>query len=417
MRPSTRLKPGARIGIITMGVKLLGETRGYTRYWSLATMLAEAGFEVDLITSRFQHWDKAQRKVEALDTGSYPFKVVFIDEPGYQKNLSIGRVLSHRQAAKNLTHYLKQAEPYQLLFSEIPPNDVALSAAKFAEEEGIPFILDVNDLWPEAMRMALDVALLSDILFYPFARDAREVFRRVSGVVGTSDEYAARPFTHCAADTPRITVYVGNELEEFDRGAERYSAEVSLMKEPGDFWVTYAGTLGASYDLSTLIEAAALLKQRGLTNIKLLILGDGPDRNKLQELAARLEAPVLFMGYTAYEKMAAYLKASDVLVNSLVKKAPQSIVNKIADYLAAGKPMINTGTTPELRAKIARQDLGVSIEAEDATVAAAAIEELFSNGEARARMGSNARQVSETEFDRKTSYVPLIDFIATSARS
>jgi glycosyltransferase involved in cell wall biosynthesis len=404
-----------RIAVITMGVKLAGETRGYTRYWSLATMLAQAGFAVDLITTRFQHWDKAHRDLEALDCADWPFNLVLLDEPGYTKNLSLKRVFSHAHVARELSRYLEQAEPYQLIYAQIPPNDIALAAARFAERHNVPFIVDVNDLWPEAMHMVFDVPVLSTLLFSPFAHDAREVYRRVNGVVGTSDEYAARPFTDCPPNTERLTVYVGNELNEFDAGAKASAPLITSSKAPDAFWVTYAGTLGASYDIATMVRAAALMKEQGLHNIETLILGDGPDRASLEELARSLNAPVRFVGYTPYDEMAAYLKTSDILVNSLVKKAPQSILNKIADYLAAGKPLLDTGSSPELRTKIAAQDFGVSIEAEDPTLFVSAVEALYRDPTGRARMGANARKVAEAEFDRKSSYPHLIDFIARKA--
>ncbi|MBR2803659.1 MAG: glycosyltransferase WbuB, partial [Eggerthellaceae bacterium] len=42
-----------RIAIVTQGVKLGDETRGYTRFRFIAQALAEAGFDVDLVTSTF----------------------------------------------------------------------------------------------------------------------------------------------------------------------------------------------------------------------------------------------------------------------------------------------------------------------------------------------------------------------------
>ena len=54
-------RPRRRIAVVTMGVKLGDETRGYTRFRFLSEMLVEQGFDVDLITSSFQHWEKAQR--------------------------------------------------------------------------------------------------------------------------------------------------------------------------------------------------------------------------------------------------------------------------------------------------------------------------------------------------------------------
>ena len=61
--------------------------------------------------------------------------------------------------------------------------------------------------------------------------------------------------------------------------------------------------------------------------------------------------------------MAAYLCASDIVVNSLVKSAAPSIVTKIGDYLASGKPMVNTGSSPEFRSKVSADGFGVNVEA------------------------------------------------------
>ena len=53
------------------------------------------------------------------------------------------------------------------------------------------------------------------------------------------------------------------------------------------------------------------------------------------------------------------------LINSFVKKAPQSIVTKIGDYLAAGKPMINTLSSSEFRSKVVADGFGYNVEAEN----------------------------------------------------
>ena len=53
-----------RIAVVTMGVKLGDETRGYTRFRFLSELLVREGFDVTLFTSSFQHWEKAQRDIE-----------------------------------------------------------------------------------------------------------------------------------------------------------------------------------------------------------------------------------------------------------------------------------------------------------------------------------------------------------------
>ena len=397
-----------RIAIITMGVKLNNEN-GYTRFRFLSEYLAANGYQVDLITTSFQHWAKAQRDLQRVKEDKYAFSLRFIEEPGYKKNIDLRRIWSHHIAAKNLKKMLQQDGDYDLIYCEIPPNDVALAAAEFAREKGIPFVVDVNDLWPEAMRMVLDVPVISDILFYPFLRDARKVYDLCSGVVGTSDEYAARPFKHRREDIPKITVYVGNELSVFDQGAEDHMDEV--QKPEGEFWVTYAGTIGTSYDIRTMVLAADVLKERGYDNIHMKILGGGPLKEELEELASTLKGNVDFVGYAPYEKMAAYLKKSDILVNSFVKKAPQSIVTKIGDYLAAGKPMINTCSSPEFRGKVETDGFGINIEAEDKIILADAILELYKDEGKRARMGERARQIAQEQFDRPYAYRKILELM------
>ncbi|WP_281654934.1 glycosyltransferase family 4 protein [Eggerthella sinensis] len=419
-------RPPKHIAVVTMGVKLGDETRGYTRFRFLSELLAREGFAVDLITSSFQHWEKAQRDCSKACYQDLPYRVVFIDEPGYTKNLDLGRILSHRVAAKNLrAHFERTAGTYDLIYAEIPPNDVARTCAEAANALHIPFVADINDLWPEAMRMVVDVPVVSDLAFYPFARDAKRVYQLLAAAVGTSDEYAARPAKDREKPYPHATVYVGNDLASFDAGAREHAADVN--KPAGELWVTYAGTLGASYDVITLVEAADLLERKRLTQaaakgadpalalppVRVKVLGDGPDREKLEARAAELDAPVDFLGYTAYDLMAAYLCASDITVNSLVTSAAQSIVTKIGDYLASGNPMINTGSSPEFRAKVTSDGFGVNVEAENAQALADAIEKLAEHASLRKIMGAKARAVAENEFDQPRAYREIVDLLRT----
>ena len=392
----------SKVAVITMGVKLDGE-KGYTRFRYLCEFLVKKGYEVDLITTTFQRWEKKQRDLESVDQKSYPFGIKFIYEPGYRKNIDLRRVRSHKIAAENLRKLLEKEGDYDLIYAEIPPNDVALAAAEYAHRNKIPFVADVNDLWPEAMRMVFDIPIVSDLLFYPLKRDAEKVYSLTSGVIGTSDEYRDRPFLNQKRDVLKETVYVGNEISVFDREAEQHADEV--QKEEGTFWVTYAGTIGTSYDIRTMVLAAEELMKQGKTKIRFQILGDGPTREMLENLAKERKIQnVKFTGYVPYEQMAAYLVKSDVLINSFVRKAPQSIVTKIGDYLAAGKPMINTCMSPEFRKKVEQDGFGINIEPEDVRELVNAVEWMYENEAERNDMGNRARKIAEEQFDRPVSY-------------
>lgn len=397
-----------------MGVKLDNE-KGYTRFRYICEILARSGFQVDLITTTFQHWEKAQRDIGEIHLEDYPFGIKFIYEPGYKKNVDPRRIVSHAKAARNLTTLLEEEGNYDLLYAEIPPNDVALAAAEYAKKNNIPFVADVNDLWPEAMRMVLDIPVVSNILFHPLQRDAKKVYSLVSAVVGTSDEYRDRPLQdlseEAARKIPKITVYVGNEIAVFDEGVEK---NINNIEKPeGEYWVGYAGTIGTSYDIKTMVEAAEVLKNQGHSQFKFMIMGDGPTRKEIEKMATEREIDnVSFLGYTSYDLMAAYLTKCDVLINSFVKKAPQSIVTKIGDYLSAGRPMINTCMSPEFRNKVVSDGFGINVEPEDKMLLAEAIYSLYEDQDRAKTMGEKAREIAMKEFNRPNSYKKIVELIS-----
>jgi glycosyltransferase involved in cell wall biosynthesis len=161
-----------------------------------------------------------------------------------------------------------------------------------------------------------------------------------------------------------------------------------------------------------MVLAGEELAKRGKQNFKVKILGGGPLKDELEALARdRKIDNVEFVGYAPYDKMAAYLKKSDILVNSFVRKAPQSIVTKIGDYLAAGKAMINTCMSPEFRNKVETDGFGVNIEPEDVKILADAIEDLYKNEEKRFEMGKRAREIAEEQFDRPKSYKKIEEML------
>ncbi len=403
-----------RIAVFSIDAKLPGEVKGATRYTQIAEMLVAAGFEVDFITSRFQHWDKAFRAADSRPDGSLPYNVRFIEEPGYPKNMCPQRIWSHRVAAKNVREYFDAHHDYDLIYCQIPPNDVTLEAGRAAKRYGIPFVIDVNDLWPEAFRVAFDVPVVSDIVFAPFYRQARRAYALADAIVGTSDEYSGRAFKDRAEDIPRLTVYVGNDLAVFDRGAAAHAAEVA--KPADEIWVAYAGTLSACYDLDTLIRAVARAQRRD-PRIKLKLLGDGVVRADLERVAAETGCDVAFLGYVPYEVMAAWLSKSDILVNSLVANAAQSVVTKIGDYLAAGKPMVNTSRSPEFWAKVERDGFGVNVAPEDPAALESVLVDLAAAPERQCSLGRVARDTAEREFDRAHSYAAIVQLIEKMSAS
>ncbi len=403
-----------KIAVIACAMALPGE-KGYSRFSWLAGFLCKHGYKVDVYTSTFHHWEKSQRELDEIQAiqEKTPYRIILVKEPGYKTNVTPQRAISHsilsvRTAARLAREHKKEA--YDLLYCVIPDNALAARVSAFGRRKRIPVVMDIEDLWPEGMEMIVHTPLLRRILFSPFRWYAKKAYENASAYVGTSDEFRDEPLKyHADRSKPGLTVYVGCDLDVFDAGCERYKKEV--IKKPDEYWVVYAGTLGASYDIETLIQSAQEIRRRGYDDIQFKILGGGPLREKLEAAAAGSECNVEFAGYMPYEKMAAYLRKSDITVNSFRKKAAQSIVNKVGDYLAAGKPVINTLTSPEFRRKVEQDGFGVNIEAENASALTEAILAFYQDPERAQACGERARQIAAAQFDRKHSYLAIIRLI------
>ena len=133
-------------------------------------------------------------------------------------------------------------------------------------------------------------------------------------------------------------------------------------------------------------------------------------KDELEQYSKDMEN-IHFLGFTEYPRMAAILSKSDVVVNSFIKGAPQSIVNKIGDYLASGKPMINTLENPVFCKLVEENGIGLNVEPENREALTSCIENFMNDSELVKKCGERARNLAESRFDRKVSYLVLIKMV------
>lgn len=392
-----------KIAIISLGYLWFPCESGTSRFFEIANTFVNEGYEVECITTSFQHFKKEPRDKELILSQNYPFKITFIDAPSYKKNVDIRRVLSNRIAANNLKKYLSlRVKEYDAVYVSIPANNIAALVTCICKKASVPVVVDIEDLWPEAMSMIIKNKWVRNMLLCSFARDAEKAYRNADGIIGTSEDYTDRAFKKRERNIPNETVYVGCNLQEFDEGVKKYSHEIE--KKDGEFWVTYAGSISTSYDIKTLIDAVYCLKER---NVHAQILGTGSLKDELEKYSEKMDN-IHFWGFTPYPKMAAVLSKSDVVVNSFVKGAPQSIVNKVGDYLASGKPMINTLENPVFCKIVEKHNIGINIEAENIDKMKEVIEKYIGQSN---KQGMNARKLSEMVFDRKIGYLKIVEMV------
>lgn len=376
------------------------ESKGNNRFNYLAKMLAQRGNQVEFMTSDFSHVKKKPRTAEAADPS---FHVTLIHESGYPKNVCIARILSHREFGKNLRTALEKIEKPEVVYLAVPSLDAAVVTTQYCRKNGIKLIIDIQDLWPEAFSIALKRFGVPEFVFAPMKRQADYVYRNADEIVAVSQTYLDRA-NRVRDNHEGHCVFIGTDLDVFDG-----YPEIQMDKPNGEQWIVYIGTLGSSYNIDIVIDAVRHLTERGIGGFRFKVFGDGPSMNQFKQHAEGL--PVDFYGRVLYKDLVGYVRNCDIAVNPIIHGAAQSIINKHADYAAAGLPVVNTQECPEYRNLMEKWNCGINCDVDSAEQVADALEELIKNPDKRALMGQNSRKMAEAVFDRQYSYREIVELI------
>jgi len=368
------------------------------RFQYIANML-DKNFEVHLFTSDFIHINKKYRDKKSKDF--YSYKIHLIHESGYKKNISLKRAFSHLLFTNNLRNEIKRLGKPDLIYCAYPLMTSAYFMGKFAKKNNIPFIIDVQDIWPESISSGINIDnIFVKVLMYPFSLYANKIYSLADYIFGVSQTYVDRAKVNGTLAKEFIPVYIGAEGNKFKNNIE------IKEKEKEEIWCVYIGTLSYSYDLLTLILVFNDLKDIN-SNIKLYILGDGPDFNMLKDKAEELgllNKTIYLKGLLPYKEMIAYLKSSDIALNSIKGKALQTITNKFGDYVSAGLPLLNCCQSDEIISLIEEKELGLNYTPENIESLKEKLFEMLSDKNKMKNYSENCKKFAEEKFDRKKSY-------------
>jgi glycosyltransferase involved in cell wall biosynthesis len=213
----------------------------------------------------------------------------------------------------------------------------ARAGGALARDLDVPHVLEVN------APLTDEEALHRGLRFEQSARrQEREILRGADHVVTVSRELE-RWAIGLGVEPERVLV-LPNAVDpaRFDVPrveAEQVRAELGVAGQP---LVVFVGGLRPWHDTRSLVRAIGLLHRKGLP-AHLLIVGDGPDRAALRDLAESesLGAHVIFTGAVRHEIVPLYLAASDVAVASYDQRAGFYFSPlKLFEYLAAARPVV-----------------------------------------------------------------------------
>lgn len=383
-----------------------------SRFLYLAKLLRQLGHEVEILTSSFFHEEKRQYgQLPDVWEGCH---LTVIHEPGYPKNVCLQRFFSHDVLSQGMKKYLRTRKKPDVVYAAIPSLSVGRMLATYCKKQDVGFAIDVQDLWPEAFEMVLHVPVVSRMLYAPLKWQANYIYRHADAIGAVSETYVDRAMSVNTRVKAPVAVYLGTELSRFDAMKGEPAA---LKKGAEELWMGYIGTLGSSYDLESVLNAMALLKQeKKCENLRFVVMGDGQQRERLEAFAKEQELKVTFTGRLPYPSMVSTLCQCDFAVNPIRGKSAASIINKVGDYAAAALAVVNTQESKEYRGLLEEYGAGMNCENGNVSQIATAIEELCENETLRKAMGQGNRRLAEEKFDREKRYPLLCELVQRAGR-
>ncbi|HEY9175919.1 MAG TPA: glycosyltransferase family 4 protein [Verrucomicrobiae bacterium] len=249
---------------------------------------------------------------------------------------AIGRILNYLSFALSssvLGPLL--AKPADVAYVYHPPATVGLPALALKYLRRIPFVYDVQDLWPDTLAATGMVNALMALRLV--GRWCQFVYAAASRVTVLSPGFKQR-LSERGVPADKIRV-IYNWTHTIPPAAPDPALADAL---DGGFVVLFAGNLGAAQGLDTVLDAAKLAQNRH-PSVRFVFVGSGVEEPRLrQRVATEGLANVLFLGRRPPEAMGGvYAWASALLVH--LRDDPLfdiTIPSKTQAYLAMGKPIL-----------------------------------------------------------------------------
>ncbi len=234
----------------------------------------------------------------------------------------------------------------------------------------------------------------------------QDINYHVVAITGFTRDYMVSDY-EIPADHVEL-IYQGTDVVRYTRSAER--AEAALERYPlrADAGPVI-GCVGSFEErkAQVLLLDAIDTARRELPDLLLLLVGDGPDEEKLKALVREkgLERNVMFVPFTSEPEY--IFERLDFLVLASTHK--EGLPNVLLESMAMEVPVISTrlAGTPEV---VTDGETGYLVPPGDVDALAAAIVRMGSDEGARRRMGLAGRALMEAKFDKRRQFGAFFDF-------
>ncbi len=381
------------------------------RSYAMAQSLIRNGHQVTMVCGSFgagqtgltQPFNKGMRRgmVDGIDI--IEFELPYSNALSFLKRILIFLSFAFKSIKVALT------EQYDVVFATTTPLTAGIPGifAKWFRRK--PFVFEVRDLWPELPK-AMGV-IKNPIVLWMMSVLEWTSYHSADRLVGLSPGIVDGIIKRGIAPEKVASIPNGCDLDIF---ASEHQAWRPEGVQPTDLMAIFTGTHGLANGLNAVLDAAAELKKRQRTDIKLVLVGDGMQKKALLERATELKLDnVIFHDPVNKAKLAGLMASADIGLQILANVPAfyyGTSPNKFFDYISAGLPVLNNypGWLAEL---ITKEQCGFAVPPENAQAFADALEQAANQRERLIEMGRNGQQVAREQFNRSILSQKFSDWV------
>ncbi len=385
--------------------------------YELGETLAQRGHRVTVVTN-FPRYNvpvmPQQYRGKLLCRGQMGgMDVLRINGPNLYGSSVLSRGLVQILAPPVLAMRAMFARRPDVVYTVTPPIMMGLAARRVAQRFRVPWVANVQDLFPQCM---VDLGILrSRRMIRIFEGMEAKVYRTASAITVMSE--GNREFVIGRGANPDRVHVVPNwvDVEAFAVGPVSEEARRRFRQEHGlgdKFLVVFAGTMGFSQGLDVVIEAARLTQD--VPDLRWVMVGGGAERDRLATAAAGLPNTV-FLPMQPKEKYPEVLAAADVcLVTLRPEVVTPTVPSKIATIMAAGRPIVaSIPAVGDAWQVIQEARAGVVVPPADAEALARAVRGLMHQPDVLHKLGYAGRDYAVRHLSR-AACVTMVEAILQS---
>lgn len=374
-----------------------------TRVYEFAKEWVAQGHEVTVVTSVYSKSDlKATKLIEDQVFEGINVKVLNVTIDNKQPFLK--RIWSFIQYSL-ISCYYALVLPADVVIASSGPITIGIPGLLARYLRGRKLIFETRDLWPEG---AIELGIIKQSIIQKLAYWFEKRCYKAASYIITLSPGMTQNIQRRFGIKTIIDVTNAANIDLFSTKRQFPSNNLEAKS-----YAIYTGNIGMVNNSFWLYNAAKELKHMGRDDIKILLIGEGQQREELEYLAEK-ECVTNFvrLGLMPKNDLVAFVQNAFVSLVPL-KGSPvldTSSPNKFFESLAAGVPVIQN-TQGWMKDFLAEHKVGLTLDPNDPKQLASVLIEMKDNVDKTNAMGRQALTVAKDNFDKDYLANKMLDIL------